>query len=217
MAKFEVPLKKERKPSIKQEKHPAEKQPKIIRAKIIDKKTGKITVAPGQPRDGSKIIDWDQVRSMLKVYCNLDDCAARMGVTKQEMRNKCLQETGKVWAELEQECHSFVRESLRQMQFKKAMGYTRKQEVTEHFYNEITNRYDERKVIKEYYIPPDTQMLIHLGKHLLGQSEKLDITAIFKGYTIEDSEGNVIDAEHEVIDSDNGITDGISVYDDDDF
>lgn len=192
--KLALPSKKERKDRIKREDlHPTDKKPNIYRQKVVDPLTGKIAIAGGERLSTVKIIDWKHVREMLEVGCDIDEVSGKFGVKKQELRDRCLQELRLTWAELDQECNSTLLYKLRTMQIKKALGYNR-----------------QGSDGKVYHIPPDTQMLIHLGKQMLGQSEKLDIKALYAGYIITDQSGEMLDADNEE-DLPPGIIDGIAV------
>lgn len=114
-------------------------------------------------------IDWKNVEEMLKYGCDQVDVAAFYCVTISELKRRCEVENNKPWDLFVDQCFAIMRRNLKLMQYKKAMGYTRKG------VNGAT-----------YFIPPDPGMLIHLGKHVLGQNDKMSLKELFNGYIIED-------------------------------
>lgn len=193
--KFAIPERKERKAYRKQaELHPSERKPDIVRPKVYDPRTGEIRIAKGANQSQrDKIIDWDLARQMLEMGCDADEVAGKMGVSRESVKKRCLGEQGLTWAEFEQQCQSVLKFKLRSMQVRVALGYDRKG--------------PGGTVV---HVKPDTQMLIHLGKQILGQSDKLDIKALYQGYIIEDSSGAVINASADE-ELPPGIIDGIAV------
>ena len=134
-------------------------------------------------------IDWNVVRSMLEVGCVGTEVAAAMGVNPQTLYDRCQRDQGKPWQEYLQECQSALHFRLRGMQVKKALGYWVKNPNTG----------------KQFYIEPDTSLLIFLGKQLLGQTEKVETRHTIHGYVIEDEDGNVIeDTTHQVLEETEG-------------
>lgn len=159
--------------------HPIERKPEIYREKVRDSR-GNIEILPGQPHDEQHIIDWNMVKDMLEVGCDLDECAARMGVSKAEMKNQCLQTSGKAWAEYEQESRAVLKYKLRTQQIKMSLGYYRK-------------GVDGTM----YWIPPNPAVLLHVSKYVLGQHDGAlaDKSGDYDQYVFQDDEGNYLNPD----------------------
>lgn len=159
--------------------HPIERKPEIYREKVRDAR-GNIEILPGQPHDEQHIIDWEQVKEMLEAGCDLEECAARQGVSKVELKNACLQSTGKAWAEYEQESRAMLKYKLRTQIVKMSLGYYRKGADG-----------------KTYYIPPNPQVLLHAAKFILGQTEASlqDKSGDYDQYVFQDDEGNYLNPD----------------------
>lgn len=171
--------------------HPTDKQPDIYRAKVMDANRN-VLIMPGEPSDEDHIIDWKLTKEMLSVGCTLDEVANRMGVPRNEVKNRCLQSTGKAWAEFEQECKAQLNYSLRTMQLKMALGWYRE-------------GVDGRK----YYMPPNPVILLHVSKHYLGQTDESlkDKESEYTTYLFQDEEGGWLNPDEVP----NGILNGMPV------
>lgn len=119
--------------------------------------------SPGDP------IDWKNVGEMVSYGCNETEVAGLYCITIPELKARCLTETKKTWEVFQDQYDALFRRNLKMMQYKKAVGHMRKG----------TNG-------KEYFIPSDSLMLAHLGKHVLGQNDKDQGKQIFAEYLIED-------------------------------
>lgn len=185
-------------PKVKEErKLKRERKNSVKPAPISHYQATHLPPPPKKIREFQKPIDWEIVRDMVKVGCNIDECAGRFGVTRALMYERCIAEQQQYWKEFEQSAFMTTLHRLRDVQFKIAFGYNR-------------TGPDGRV----YNVAPDTQMAIHLGKQYLGQSEKLDVKNLFAGYIIENEDKEVIDGDYEDIP---GVVDGVAIINLDDY
>ncbi len=141
----------------------------------------------GTPGAKKLPIDWDFVKERLALFVENVDIAAELGIHYTTLEQRCkepfkkktpeLGGLGMTLSELRQQCRARTKKQLLATQIKMAMGTTI-----------VTEKNDKGVAIKFKHVMPDVNMLIHLGKNFLDQSDKVKNEHSFAGFIIEDAQ-----------------------------
>jgi hypothetical protein len=117
------------------------------------------------------IIDWEKVGKMFEAGAKVRGVCAQLGINEDTIAKRCRTDLNMDLAEFRQEKKAKGDQLLEQTQFQTAVGY---------------------KDPKGNWQPPNTTMLIWLGKQRLGQTDKTDVNQTVKRVNIEwvDVEGD---------------------------
>jgi hypothetical protein len=135
-------------------------------------------------KTGSTIpIDWQTVETMLRAWADGSDVADALGISEQTLYRACQREKSTTIDEMKRTCRAGTRNRLRAAQLRLALGHTYTEKETETI-TSSTGKTRTRTVEKSVYQPPNASMLIFLGKNVLGQTDKADVTLQIANYTI---------------------------------
>lgn len=147
-----------------------------------------------------RVIDWAKVDEMLAIGSDGKEIAGYYGIPISLLKNSCLRECEMKWEEKEKMGNSDFVLKLRSAQWKKALGWTRTEKYKVQV-KKINEKGDmimvEEERTKSTYYPPDTTMQIHLGKHYLGQTDKIEVKHLYEGYVFLDENGNELGGDEE--------------------
>lgn len=117
-----------------------------------------------------KPISWDKARSYFQTGAPASEVAALLNISVPTLARRCVLENGmelKEWGDMH---FAKTRVALRQTQVRVALGKQKTQRNAET---------GEMETVDE--VQPNTPMLMHLGKHMLGQTEKTETTIAVVG------------------------------------
>lgn len=142
--------------------------------------TTEIGAEPAEPKRSKKRpkIDWDLVETMLRAGASGNDIADYYGVVRQTIYENLKREKGLIFGEWMLECKAATRHMLRMAQLKEAQGY-KYEKVEKEDIVVRGKKVGEKITTTIMQHPPNTALLIWLGKNTLGQSENPETGAGF--------------------------------------
>lgn len=109
-----------------------------------------------------KEVDFAILERLLSVQSTGEEIASFFGISYNTLVRRCLDHYGKTFEDVAKDMHNRGKSTLRITQMKTAQGYA---------LTETQMAPDGRVVELHKDLPASVPMLIHLGKHILGQKE----------------------------------------------
>lgn len=117
-----------------------------------------------------KPISWDKARSYFQTGATTSEVASLLNLSVPTLARRCVLEQGMEIREWGEMCFAKTRVALRQTQVRVALGRQKQERNVE------TGEVETVDVVQ-----PNVSMLMHLGKHHLGQTDKTETTVAIVG------------------------------------
>ena len=115
----------------------------------------------------SRPISWKIVGNYCSVGCTVQEICGLLKTTPANLERRCMDAHNMTFGEFQERAFANTRAALRQKQIKEALG---SEEIK-----------DPDGVVVTPAVRPSTPMLLHLGKHILGQVERTETKIEVKG------------------------------------
>ena len=124
-------------------------------------------------------INWDTVESMLRAGASGQEIADFFGIARKTLYHRTTEDKGKQFSDWQRECKASTRHLLRTTQLKEAVGYAWEKKEEEFSVGKDGTKVLTKVKVTNMKHPPNTALLIFLGKNELGQSDNPESSGSF--------------------------------------